>query len=155
MGSQVMDFLLGRFTGVDHIDPSYSAGEQTVPTTSVATAELGGQVLVQRFVERRTTDPFEVLNIFMRDRDSGDVLLYSFDSLGYCPDPPARGAPRGGEIVLHRTSPRGMSRTTFAATETGVRWSKEFRLNSDGPWVPVVTGELRRDGTDVATGIDA
>jgi len=155
MGPQVMDFLLGRFTGVDHIDPSYSAGELTVPTSSAATSELAGQAVVQRFIERRTTAPFEVLNIFMRDRDSGDVLLYSFDSLGYCPDPPARGTPRDGEIVLHRTSPRGMSRTTFASTETGLRWSKEFRLNSDGPWEPVVTGELRRDSTDVATGIDA
>ena len=38
-----------------------------------------------------------------------------------------------------------MSRTTFAVTPDGFRWSKEFRRSADLEWQPVVSGEFSRE----------
>jgi hypothetical protein len=136
--------LLGRFTGLDELHASPWADAQTARVEMSSTAELDGTLIVMRVTESRADGSFEAVNIFMTDRDSGDVLLYGFDSLGYPPDPPARGRFDADRLTLHRSTARGDSRTSFASTATGLRWSKEFRPTADAPWLPVVTGTLRR-----------
>ncbi len=140
-----LEFLVGRFAGTDLIHASDWADEETAKVTAAGVIEIDKGLVVQRLRETRMSGSFEVVNVFMRDPASNEVLLYSFDSLGYPPDPPARGSWQGDELVLHRASPRGMSRTTFAATPHGFRWSKQFRRSLDEEWQPVVNGELARD----------
>jgi hypothetical protein len=140
----LLDLLLGRFTGVDELHPSPWADEQTATVEIASTAEMGGALIVMRINETRASGTFEAVNVFTTDRESGELLLYGFDSLGYPPEPPARGRFDGGVLVLDRSTVRGDSRTTFARTPTGLRWSKQFRPTVDAPWQPVVTGTLTR-----------
>lgn len=136
--------LLGRFAGIDelHASPWSSAESATVEMDS--TAELGGSLIVMRVTETRSAATFEAINVFMPDPATGEVLLYGFDSVGYAPDPPARGRYADSRIVLNRRTDRGESRTVFAGEPDGLSWSKQFRPSAEAPWQAVVTGTLRR-----------
>jgi hypothetical protein len=57
---------------------------------------------------------------------SDEVLWHWFDSIGYPPEVPARGAFEGDALVLERTSPRGVNRTTFALVGPSLRQCVEF-----------------------------
>jgi hypothetical protein len=106
---------------------------------------LDGGVLVQHHVQERDgAVAFRILNVFTADPATGEVLLYAFDSVGYPPEPAARGTWHGDELVLERATERGSARTTFAATADGYRWSKAFRAPDADAWSPVVAGELHR-----------
>ncbi len=142
--NRLQDLLLGHFVGIDELHASAWAEHESVAVESTASSELGGTVIVMRMIEHRSAGSFEALNVFMSDRDSDEVLLYGFDSFGYCPDPPARGRFVGDELELTRATVRGESRTTFAATADGFTWAKQFRPSAAQPWQPVVTGTLRR-----------
>ena len=50
-----------------------------------------------------------------------------FDSIGYPPEVPARGAFDGDTLVLERTTPRGTNRTTF--TLDGERLSQDIAVD--------------------------
>lgn len=136
--------LAGTFTGVDRIHASQWSDAESVRAEAEATWGLTGGVLVQRWLDHRAAGAFELLNVFMADPASGEVLLYAFDSVGYPPDPPARGRWTDGTLVLLRTTERGESRTEFTPFETGFRWRKLFRAAADVEWTPVVEGELVR-----------
>lgn len=141
------DLLLGHFTGVDELHASPWSAAQTATVEMRCTAELGGELIVMRVTEARTAGVFEAVNVFMIDRDSGEVLLYGFDTLGYPPDPPSRGRLDHAELTLHRSTARGDSCTTFASAPTGLHWSKDFRPSPGAPWQRVVTGDVRRVST--------
>lgn len=140
----VPDLLLGHFAGIDQLHASPWSSAETAAVHIDSTAELGGAVVLMRVTEVRATGSFHAINIVMTDRDTGEVLLYGFDSLGYRPEPPARGRPEHGELVLERCTERGHSRITFSATPSGFDWAKRFRSSSDEPWESVVTGNLHR-----------
>jgi hypothetical protein len=137
--------LAGTFTGVDRIQASEWSEAESVRAEAEATWALAGGLLVQRWRDDREAGTFELLNVFMEDPASGEVLLYAFDSLGYPPDPPARGVWTDGSLVLLRTTERGESRTEFTPFEDGFRWRKLFRPAIDAEWTPVVDGDLVRE----------
>ena len=136
--------LAGVFVGTDEIHASVWAPAETARVDIDAVWEIGESVLVQRWQDTRAADFFELVNVFMEDPATGDVLLYAFDSAGYPPDPPARGAWDGDRLVLRRTSARGQSRLEFTPTENGFRWSKQYRGSDTDSWQPVIDGELVR-----------
>ena len=140
-----LEFLVGELTGREEVTATpWAAGG---PATARARGEraLDGGVLVQHHVQERDgTVTVRTLNVFTTDPATGEVLLYAFDSVGYPPEPAARGTWHGDELVLERTTERGSARTTFAATADGYRWSKEFRAPDSDVWSPVVAGELHR-----------
>jgi hypothetical protein len=137
-------YLLGAFTGTEQMAETQWAPAGEAHAEARAETILGGAMILQH--QRQVRDggaSFEAANVFMRDPQSGDVLLYSFDSAGFPPDPPARGGfTDDGTLVLDRTTPRGSSRTTFTPAGDGFEWSKAFRPSDDAPWQVVVTGTL-------------
>lgn len=138
-------FLLLPHRGRQRIEASPWASASTADTKAGATTECGGTAVQHRHMSwRENGSVFEVLNLFLQDQETGDVLLYAFDTLGFPPDPPARGGWVGPDLVLDRTSPRGSARTTFTPTGDGYRWSKQFRRTQDDPWQTVFTEELHR-----------
>lgn len=141
------DLLLGHFTGVDELHASPWSEAQTATVEMRCTAALGGKLIVMRVTEARTAGIFEAVNDFMIDQGTGEVLLYGFDTLGYPPDPPARGRFDHAGLTLHRSTARGDSCTVFASTPTGLHWSKDFRPSRGAPWQRVVTGDVRRVST--------
>ena len=142
-----LEFLLGELSGPEEVSSTpWAEGGPAIGRVS-GERGLDGGVLVQHQVQERDGAPaFRSLNVFMADPATGEVLLYSFDSVGYPPEPPARGTWNGEELVLERTTERGSARTTFTPTADGYRWSKSFRAPGAGEWAPVVRGELRRTG---------
>jgi hypothetical protein len=140
-----LGFLCGEFVGIDEVSASAWSRGGSAAAEASADWGLGGNLLVQRHIERRDDgERFEALNVFMVDRGTGDVLLYSYDSAGFEPHPPARGRSGDSELVVVRRTPRGESRTTYAPTGDGYRWSKQYRLDGEAPWQDVVAGTLRR-----------
>ena len=147
-----LGFLLGSFRGNDVIHASAWSDAMTATAVSEGTTSLGGTVVTLTLDETRPDGSrFEVLNVFCRDPADGSVLLYAFDSLGYPPDPPARGAWLGHGLVLERTTPRGRGRTTFEATPDGFAWSRTFQAPDGDRWQTVVQGELTRLGPVTTT----
>ena len=136
--------LAGKFVGTDEIHASVWAPSETARVDIDAEWEIGGAVLVQRWQDTRATDFFELVNVFMEDPATGEVLLYAFDTAGYPPDPPARGSWDSGRLVLRRTSVHGQSLVEFTPTPDGFRWSKQYRTSDTDSWHPVLDGELVR-----------
>ena len=139
--------VTGAFRGVDDIRPSVWADAEVAPVTVVGETHLEGALVVQRWEERRADSTFEVVNVFMADAASDEILLYSFDTAGFPADPPARGRWSGGCVDLLRKTPRGESCTTFVAAGNGFRWSKIYRRDPGHPWTTVVEGVLTREGS--------
>lgn len=142
--TDLAEALAGTFTGTDQIHASQWADAETAQVEASGEWELGGGLLVQRWRDTRAADTFELVNAFMEDPATGEVLLYAFDSVGYPADPPARGRWEGGSLRLVRQTERGQSRTDFTPTADGFRWRKQYRPSAEHPWVRVVDGELVR-----------
>src|SRR5690606_2523481 len=107
-----LGFLVGELTGREEV--SATPWAEGGPATARATGEwaLDGGLLVQHHVQERDgAAVFGTLNVFTTDPATGDVLLYAFDSVGYPPEPAARGTWHGEEQVLERTTERGSART--------------------------------------------
>lgn len=142
---EAVSFLCGEFAGVDQISASAWSDGGVADVEASGHWELSGGLLIQRQLERREGgEVFEALNVFMLDRATGEVMLYSFDSAGFEPHPPARGALVGAELVLLRRTDRGESRTTYQPTPDGYRWSKQYRPDEGAAWQDVVAGTLHR-----------
>ena len=133
-------FLLGTFDGVEAVHES--AWTQGGPATSVVTgrsAVSGGVLLTDYRQHRDGVVSFEVVSVYSTDPDSREVLVHSFDTVGFPPDPPARGTWHGEDLVLDRVTPRGSSRTVLTPMADGYRRQQLFRPPGAGvPWQPVL-----------------
>jgi hypothetical protein len=134
--------MTGAFRGADDIGHSQWADAEIAAVGVLGTTELAGALVVQRWHETRIDGSFEMVNVFMSDPVSGDLLLYSFDTAGFPADPPARGRWADGRADLLRSTPRGQARTSFWATAGGFGWTKTYRRDEDHPWTTVVEGAL-------------
>jgi len=145
-GKRLLDLadLVGEFHGTDSMHASAWTNEEEAAVTVAGSVELEGGLVVQRLDQTRRSGSFGGLNIFMSDPETGEVLLYAFDSFGFPPDPPARGTWHDGELVLLRETSRGQSRTAYRPGADGYSWRKEFRASSEAAWQTLVTGVLTR-----------
>lgn len=141
--AESLSFLLGHRTGVNRMHATRWAAAGDAAETTTAALSVGGSAIVQEQVQERDGQvAFVAHNVFTTDPATGEVVLYSFDSVGYLPDPAARGTWRDGELVLDRTTDRGQSRTVYRPLSDGYAWSKAFRPSADEEWQPVLEGEL-------------
>jgi hypothetical protein len=139
-------FLAGSLSGPEEAYASSWTEASSAVGSVHGQFELAGTVVVQHQThERDGTGSFQALNVFMVDPATEEILLYCFDTVGFPPDPPARGTWHGEDLVLDRSTARGSSRTTYTPTSAGYRWSKRFRAPSDQDWAPVVDGHMTRD----------
>ncbi|HEY6891149.1 MAG TPA: hypothetical protein VI300_25315 [Solirubrobacter sp.] len=125
--------LAGTWEGTEQLAPSpWSAAGTAGAVMSVAVA-AGGFAIVQDYASDAGLTGHGVFSV------SGDeVLWHWFDSIGYPPEVPARGGFEGDVLVLERTSPRGVNRTTFAVAADRLVQRVEF----DG--AVVAEGSYRR-----------
>jgi hypothetical protein len=143
---QRLSFLTGGLSGPERAHATRWADAGPARGTVHGHLELGGTVVVQHQThERDGLGSFRAINVFMAEPATEEILLYSFDSVGFPPDPPARGTWHGEDLVLDRSTSRGSSRTTYTPTSVGYRWSKQFRAPGDEAWAPVVNGHMSRD----------
>lgn len=142
-------FLLGTFTGTDHLPPSPWSQEATVPASATGSLSPAGVLLLEQ-VSGTSGGEFHALTVLMATA-AGELLAYGFDTAGFPPDPPATGQVVDGGLGLVRRTDRGESRTTYRPTPEGFAWLKEFRAGPAEPWVTVVEGRLRRTGATAGT----
>jgi hypothetical protein len=136
-------FLVGRYTGSEQVHPSPWTEEYHADAAVTGRFEVAGSIVVQHQVQQRDgVTTFEAVNVFQVDPGTGETLLYSFDSLGYPPDPPARGRWHGPSLVLQRVTARGSSRTSYTPGPDGYTWTKTFRTPGAEEWSPMITGHL-------------
>ena len=73
-----------------------------------------GMALVQDYSEEKDGKTvFRGHGVFIIDPASGDVLWWWFDSMGFPPDPPARGRWNGDRLLFEKSTPRGEARYEF------------------------------------------
>ena len=79
------------------------------------------------------------------DVETSQYAMAWFDSFGFVPPSLARGDWIGSDLVLIRTSPRGMARHTFTFTGVDVLATRvENSFDGGATWSVVMTGNYRR-----------
>ena len=141
--SAELSFLTASASGPERVHASAWGPAIDAKARTTGRAELGGAVVVMTHDEQRPDETsFGIVSVFMRDPARDEILLYAFDSVGFAPDPPARGRWVEGTLVLERTSERGSGRTSFTPTATGFTWAKQFQATGDDQWHDVVSAIL-------------
>ena len=76
--------------------------------------DLDGMAFVQDYTEEKDGKiVFRGHGVFTIDPGNGDVLWWWFDSMGFPPDPPARGRWNGELLLFEKKTPRGEARYEF------------------------------------------
>lgn len=139
-----LQFLLGAFAGQEYMYASAWAHAGAATSTIEGVSELGGSVVLQRYLQVRDGTPsFALLAVWMTDPATGEILYYGFDSAGFPSDPPARGTWDGRTAVLDRSTARGSSRLTVTSEDGGWTWAKSFRAPGTEEWTPVQEAVFR------------
>ena len=145
VSSGLPTFLVGAFEGEERVHATQWVPARDVMATARGESAVAGATIVVHHEQRAGDEiPFAALNVFGLGSTPELVVLWSFDSYGASPDPPARGSWRDGELVLDRRTPRGVSRTVYRQTSDGFAWSKSFAPSVAEPHQLVVEGRLRR-----------
>jgi hypothetical protein len=140
--------LAGTWTGDELLAPSPWSPGGAATGRHVFTITAGGFSVTQDYTEER--DGATTLTghgVFTVDPESGDVLWFWFDSIGYPPAAPSRGAfdADGTRLVLEKTTPRGTQRATFARDgDRRLRHEVAARLGDATAFTPLVTATYER-----------
>jgi hypothetical protein len=143
--------LLGNWTGVEQRAASPWAPATTARAMIVFKLDVSDRVVVQdyRQVDANSAE-FTGHGVFMID--SGGVmspasrtpiLWWFFDSYGYPPEA-AHGGWQDGELIMHKTTPRGMAEHRFAVAEGQLSYRICVRIDDSADWDDFLRGTYRR-----------
>jgi hypothetical protein len=108
------------------------------------TVAAGGFAVLQDYWRVDGEEPFSAHGVFSVDPGSGEVLHHWFDSRGFTAVEPARGGWDGESLVVVRSSPRGVNRTTFAVDSDLLLHTVEFRAPREDEFGSVARGRYGR-----------
>ena len=99
--------FVGKWTGDEQLSESpWGPGGPAIGRVDMREA-CDGMAFVQDYVEEKDGKPsFRGHGVFMIDPENGDTLWWWFDSMGFPPDPPARGRWNGDCLLYTSPSPR-------------------------------------------------
>jgi hypothetical protein len=143
--------LLGNWTGLEQQAASPWAPATTARAMIVFKLDVSDQVVVQdyRHVDANSVE-FTGHGVFMID--SGDVmspasrpavLWWFFDSYGYPPEP-AHGGWQDSELIMHKTTPRGMAEHRFAVAGDQLSYRIRSKIDDAADWDDFLSGTYRR-----------
>jgi hypothetical protein len=143
--------LLGNWTGVEQQAASPWAPATTARAMIVFKLDVGNQVVVQDYRQvDADSNEFSGHGVFMID--SADVmspasripiLWWFFDSYGYPPEP-AHGGWQNGELILHKTTPRGMAEHRFSVVDGRLGYRIRAKIDDSAEWDDFLSGTYRR-----------
>ena len=142
---------LARFTGVwsgaGGVSPSsWSAGGPTTGEWRFS-RDIGGLSFIHDYQERRHDGShFELHGVFTVDPAAEAILWFAFDSYGYPPVAPSRGAWEENRLVLTKTTPRGVGRSVFELDGDWLIHSASVRLDGAAVFERVSHGRFQRHG---------
>ena len=143
--------MLGNWAGVEQQAASPSAPATTARAMIVFKLDVGDQVVVQDYRQvRADRTEFSGHGVFMIDRDDltaasshTPILWWFFDSVGYPPQP-ARGGWRGDELIMRKTTPRGIAEHHFAVADGQLTYRMRVQLHDEAELEDFLSGTYRR-----------
>ena len=137
--------LEGEWFGAETIHPSpWGPGGPAEGKWQIR-RDGSGLHLVLDYAERRADGTsFDAHSVFAIDPETGDWLLFLFDSFGFPPLQPARGRWEANRLVLEKTTPRGVGQTVFEVEADQFRYSVASRTHEATSFTTVMDGAYRR-----------
>lgn len=134
----------GRWSGQEQLSPSpWGPGGEATGNTTMR-VDLDGMALVQEYFEEKDgAVAFRGHGVFLIEPDSGDVLWWWFDSMGFPPEP-ARGKWDGDVLLFEKSTPRGDARYRYEFGGDRYRFSIENRFPGQADFVEFMHGDYTR-----------
>lgn len=139
------DALVGQWTGTETIHPSpWGPGGPATGKWQIRRDGSGLHLILDYAEQRADGKSFDAHSVMAIDPESGDWLLFLFDSFGFPPLQPARGRWDGERLVLEKTTPRGVGQTIFEITTDGFAYSVASRSHDAMAFTAVMDGAYRK-----------
>jgi hypothetical protein len=137
--------LVGDWSGEENLSPSPWGPGGTAFGRFQFRNGVDGMALLQDYEEEKEGKvSFRGHGVFIVDPVNGDVVWWWFDSLGFAPDPPARGSWDGDTLRLEKHTPRGAARYTFDFESDSLRFRIENRFAGEQEFSEFMRGRYRR-----------
>ena len=89
---------------------------------------------------------FDAHGVLTVDPVANDYVWFWFDSYGFPPLSPSRGAWQGAVLTLEKITPRGVGRSVFEFGSDGFAYRVETKLTGSTQFIPVMAGRFVRTG---------
>jgi hypothetical protein len=107
---------------------------------------VDGMALIQDYSEEKDGETlFRGHGVFIIDPASGDVIWWWFDSMGFPPDPPARGSWNDDRLLFEKNTPRGEARYEFRFGGDHYDFRIENRFPGQKDFAEFMRGHYRRE----------
>ena len=138
--------LAGTWEGEEQLEPSPWGPGGKAHGDVVYRVVNDGMALAQDYAETKDGAVcFRGHGVLTIDPQSGDVLWWWFDSMGFPPEGPAQGRWDGETLRLGKSTPRGESRYTYEFVgEDRYRFRIENRFPGQAEFVLFMQAEYRR-----------
>lgn len=137
--------LVGEWSGDEQLSPSpWGPGGAAIGRFQFRTG-VDGMVLLQDYEEAKEGQVvFRGHGVFIVDPLTHDIVWWWFDSLGFAPDPPARGRWDDDTLRMEKHTPRGAARYTFALDADALSFRIENRFAGQDDYVEFMRGQYVR-----------
>jgi hypothetical protein len=143
--------ILGNWTGIEEQAASPWASATSARAMIVFKMDVNDQVVVQDYRQvRADREEFSGHGVFMIDSaelkspGSGTpILWWFFDSYG-CPPQAAHGGWQDGELIMQKTTSRGMAEHRFAVADDQLSYRIRLRLEGAEAVEDFLSGTYRR-----------
>jgi hypothetical protein len=136
----------GNWEGSEALQPSPWGPGGNATGRGVYRVVTDGMALTQDYEEEKDgAIVFRGHGVFTIDPESGDVLWWWFDSMGFPPETPARGRWDGDTLTFLKTSPRGDGRYVYVLEGSDTyTFSIENRFPGQDDFCLFMKGRYRR-----------
>ncbi|TSD89772.1 DUF1579 domain-containing protein [Mycobacterium sp. KBS0706] len=109
--------------------------------------DRAGLALIHDFSEERSGGyRFDAHGVLTVDPAAEEIVWFWFDSYGWPPLTPSRGAWEDDRLVLEKHTPRGIGRSVFTVGPDRFTHEIESRPTGQDGFVPVMRGVFHRPG---------
>ena len=138
--------FVGKWTGDEQLSESpWGPGGAAIGRVEMREA-CDGMAFVQDYVEEKDGKPsFRGHGVFTIDPENGDTLWWWFDSMGFPPDPPARGRWNGDVLLFEKKTPRGEARYQFTYAGDVYEFRIENRFPGQKDFAVFMQGRYQRE----------